>query len=259
MTPDLPFHPLTGLQAVGLRRNGDPVWPILGAAEEDDDEEAQRLLAEIEKEDAEKAKDEKTEKPDDEDDGLTDEQKKALGDPGKQALDRMKERWRKERDRAKAAEAKLASSKAKPEDEKPDLDALREQAREEARNESLRERTLDKIEARAARLFKDPEDAVLRLGRNVDDYLDGGKIDVDAIDDALNELLEKRPDFKVTQGDAKEEKRFKGSADAGAREKPAGKPQLTQADVEALAKAGKYSEIEDARVDGRLNKLLGIT
>jgi hypothetical protein len=54
---------------------------------------------------------------------------------------------------ADAAKAKDA------EGEKPDLDALRKQARDEARAESLRERALDKLEAKAARLFQDPEDA----------------------------------------------------------------------------------------------------
>jgi hypothetical protein len=29
----LPTHPRTGLQAVGYRRNGDPIWPILGGSE----------------------------------------------------------------------------------------------------------------------------------------------------------------------------------------------------------------------------------
>jgi len=179
-----------------------------------------------------------------------------LGDAGKKALDAMKAKWRAERDARKAAEDKLAAA-TKPKDDKeaPDLDALREQIKAEARAEALRDKVLDKIEAKAARMFKDPEDALLRLGKNVDEFIDGGKIDLDAISEALEELLAKRPDFGVTQG---EPKRFKGSGDQGPK-KDAGKPQLTEADVKRLSKEGKHAEIEQARVDGRLNNLLGIT
>lgn len=33
MTTHLPLHPATGLRAVGFRRNGNPIWPILGGSE----------------------------------------------------------------------------------------------------------------------------------------------------------------------------------------------------------------------------------
>ena len=179
-----------------------------------------------------------------------------LGDAGKKALDAMKAKWRAERDRAKAAEDKLAAATKPPaDDDKPDLDAIRKQAREEVQAESLRERALDKLEAKAARLFQNPEDARAFLASKVDDFLDDGKIDVEAIGDALKDLLTDRPYLGVTQGDAK---RFQGTGDGGPKGS-AGKPQLTKADVEKLAAQGKHTEIEAARVDGRLNTLLGIT
>lgn len=180
-----------------------------------------------------------------------------LGDAGKKALDAMKAKWRSERDARKAAEDKLAAaSKPKPpEGEAVDVEELRKQIQAEAKAEVLRDRALDKIEAKAAGRFRDPEDALLRLGRNVDDFIDGGSIDLDAIEDALVDLLEKRPDFGVTQG---EPKRFKGTGDGGPKG-TAGKPQLTKADIERLAKEGKHAEIEAARVEGRLNSALGIT
>lgn len=180
-----------------------------------------------------------------------------LGDAGKKALDAMKAKWRAERDGRKAAEDKLAAaSKPKPADgDRVDVDEMRKQIKTEARAEVLRDRALDKIEAKAAGRFKDPEDALLRLGRNVDDFLDGDTIDLDAIEDALVDLLEKRPDFGVTQS---EPKRFKGTGDGGPKGS-AGKPQLTEADVKRLSKEGKHEEIETARKDGRLNTLLGIT
>lgn len=174
-----------------------------------------------------------------------------LGDAGKKALDAMKAKWRTERDRAKAAEDKLAAAtRPKPDDdEQLNVDELRKQIRDEAKAEVLKDRALDKIEAKAAGRFKDPEDALLRLGRNVDDFIDGGKIDLDAIEDALADLLEKRPDFGVTQG---EPKRFKGAADGGARGS-AGKPQVTEADLKTMTP----DQIVTAQKEGRLKDLLG--
>ena len=205
------------------------------------------------------------ETPDDE--AATDADKKAeeeaaaaaLGDAGKQALDRMKERLKKERAARAAAEKALADAKKPTEDDKPDVEAIREQARIEARTEQMRDRVMDKIEAKAgARFGIDTEDvaALLMRRHDLEDFLDDGKIDVEAITEALNDLLEKQPRLAagVTQGD---EKKFKGGADGGARGK-ASKSQLTEADVKRMAAEGKHAEIEQARVDGRLNELLGI-
>jgi hypothetical protein len=181
-----------------------------------------------------------------------------LGDAGKKALDAMKAKWRAERDKAKDLATKLADA-TKPKDDgdgAPDLEALRKQARDEANAGALRERAMDKIEAKAARLFSNPEDARLFLADKLDDFLDDGKVDVEAITDALKELLEARPYLGVTQGESK--KKFQGGADQGDRG-DAGKPQLARADVERLAREGKHAEIEKARTDGRLNKLLGIS
>lgn len=33
---DLPVHPTTGLTAIGLRRNGTPIWPVIGGSGEGD-------------------------------------------------------------------------------------------------------------------------------------------------------------------------------------------------------------------------------
>jgi hypothetical protein len=174
----------------------------------------------------------------------------ALGDAGKRALDAMKAKWRTERARAKAAEDKLAAA-TKPNVDSDDIATVREQAKAEARAEGLRDRVLDKIEAKAAGRFKDPEDALLRLGKNVDDYISDGQIDLDSIEDALIELLEKRPDFGVTQG---EPKRFKGTADSGPKAS-AGKPQLTEADLPKMTP----EPIVEAQNAGQFDKLLGIS
>jgi hypothetical protein len=181
----------------------------------------------------------------------------ALGDAGKKALDAMKARLKAERGRNRQLAADLAAATKQPAaaDAPPDLDAIRAEARAEAAAASLRERALDKLEAKAARLLANPEDARAFLGDKADDFIDGNTVDVDAINDALADLLKARPYLGVTQG---EPKRFQGTGDGGPRG-TAGKPQLTEADVKRLSREGKHAEIEAARSDGRLNDLLGIT
>ena len=194
--------------------------------------------------------DEETEE--DGDDAGTDE----LADKGKQALDRMKAQRNAVRDQLKEYKAlgltpaqikALQKGDAKPDDQ-PDVDQIREQARTEARTEALRERVTDKIEAKA-RGFADPEDAVAILLRShdADDFLDDGKIDVEAIQEALDELLEKKPHLAVQDG-----KRFKGNPDGGTR-KAARPGQLTRDDLKRMSP----QEITKAKAEGRLNDLLG--
>lgn len=187
-------------------------------------------------------------------DGGDDEAAKGdLGDAGKKALDAMKAKWRAERDRAKGLQEQLAAATKSKEgdDDKPDLDALRQQARDEARSESLRERALDKLEVKAARLFQNPDDARAFLADKVDEFLDDGKVDVEAITDALDDLLKERPYLGVTQGDTK---RFKGTGDGGPKGN-AGKPQLTRADLKTMTP----DQILTAKAEGRMNHLIGIT
>lgn len=181
-----------------------------------------------------------------------------LGDPGKQALDRMKAQRNQFRDELRSYKALGLSpdqirALQKPADDgdKIDPQQIREQARAEARAEAQRERVVDKIEAKAARAFADPEDAVAILlrGRSADDFLDGDKIDVGEIEDALKELLEKKPHLAAAQGG----RRFGGSADGGAR-KESRPEQLTRDDLKRMSP----QQIEKARTDGRLNDLLGI-
>jgi DNA-binding transcriptional MerR regulator len=190
----------------------------------------------------------------DEDDGAD-----ALGDKGKQALDRMKEQRNAARAEAREAreykalglspaEIKKILDERNGADGKPDADAIREEARREARAEAQRERVTDKIEARAAKAFTDAEDAVAILMRNhdPDDFLDGDKIDVDAIQEALNDLLEKKPHLAAQGG-----KRFTGTGDGGTR-KEARPNQLTRDDLKRMSP----QEITKAKADGRLEDLL---
>jgi hypothetical protein len=180
-----------------------------------------------------------------------------LGDKGKQAIDRMKAQRNAARDQLKEYKAlglspeqikALQKGDAKADDQ-PDVDQIREQARAEVRAEAAKERVLDKIEAKAARGFADAEDAVAILLRTHDpeDFLDDGKIDVEAIQDALDELLDKKPHLAAQGG-----KRFQGTPDGGTR-KAARPGQLKQADLARMSP----QEIVKAKAEGRLNDLLG--
>lgn len=178
----------------------------------------------------------------------------ALGDAGKKALDAMKGKWQAERDARKALAARIAElEKGKPaEAGEPDLQKLRDDAKAEARTESLRERVLDKIEAKAARLFADPEDAVALLGRRIDDFIDDGKLDTDAITEAIADLLKKKPHLAAAaQGGTK---RFTGSADGGTRNGSTRPAQLTEQDLKRMTP----EQIVEAQNKGQCNDLLGV-
>lgn len=171
------------------------------------------------------------------DSGEPADQDRPLGEKGEKALAAEKERRRAEtrrrRDaeaRAKTAEAELAALRANDQPAPGDdanAEALRERIRAEAIAEAkaaadaerVRERVLDKIEAKAARSFTDPGDAVVmllrQLGDDISELLDDGKPDVEAIEEALADLLTKKPYLGVIQ--PAQRGRFKGSADGGAK------------------------------------------
>jgi hypothetical protein len=178
-----------------------------------------------------------------------------LGDAGKQAIDRMKAERNTERDKRRQLEAEIAElKKPKPVDgEQPDIQALLSIERDKIRAEQMTDKALDKIEARAAKLFANPEDARMFLEGKVKDFVDGGKVDVAQIDEALADLLKERPYLAVAQGG----KRFEGSGDGGPKGE-AGKPQLTKADLERMSKAGDTDGINAARIAGQFDVLLGI-
>lgn len=177
-----------------------------------------------------------------------------LGDAGKKALDAMKEKWRSERDGRKALEARIAELEKPATGEQPDPEKLRAEAKAEARAEAMKERVLDKIEAKAAKLFADPEDAVALLGRRADEFVDDGKLDVEAIQDALDELLKKKPHLAAAaQGGPA--KRFSGTGDGGARNGSGRPAQLTEQDLKRMSPEA----IVKARADGRLDDLMGVT
>jgi len=237
----LPVHPYTGLTAIGLRRNGAPIWPVMGAAPDD-----------------EPGDDEPDETGDDTGDGDED---KPLGPQGEKALQAEKDKRKQAAAKARAAEAENAKLKAELEklrgdgskdgkkDDGPSAEDIKAEARKEAQAEVLRERALDKVEAKAAKLFADPEDARALLADKVDEFIDGTQIDLDAITEALEELLKRKPHLAAQGG-----KRFEGSADQGSRKGGTRPAQLTRADLDRM----NPDEIVAAKQKGQFDELLGI-
>lgn len=179
----------------------------------------------------------------------------ALGDKGKQALDRMKEQRTAATKRATAAEKELADFKAaaalkdKPADEQV-LEAAKAEARTEA-NTRANERIL-RADLRAAATGKlaDPADAALYL--NLADFAvsDDGETDSEALNDAITELLTRKPHLAAAK-----QTRFDGSADQGAKGKESKATQLSAQDI----KGWSPSQIVEAQNAGRLDSILGRT
>lgn len=135
-----------------------------------------------------------------------------------------------------ALQAKLAEKPAeKATAEQPlDAEAIKKAAQAEIRAEIVRDRAMDKVELAAAKTFANPEIARRLLAANVEEFIADGKVDTDAIKDALDDLLEANPYLA-----AQPEKRFKGTADQGVR---TGKEPTLDAQIAAAVKAGDVRE-----------------
>lgn len=185
---------------------------------------------------------------DDDDSDDDDGDDEPLGPAGEKALREMKKR-------ARAAERELRALKAKqdePAGDDPDPDAIRRQVETEVRAEASRDRALDKVEAKAARKFQNPDLVRKLLADQADSFLDEtGNPDVEAITEALDELLENEPYLGL---DEAQRRRFEGSADGGSRngKKPS---QLTREDLKGMSPEA----IAKAKAEGRLDKALGRT
>lgn len=122
--------------------------------------------------------------------------------------------------------------------DQPDPEELRKAARAEVEAEMLKDRVRDKIEVKAAKQFADSADAVALVlaEHDIDDFLTDGKIDVDSIQDALSDLLEKKPYLGEAAAQGGEKKRFQGKADGGSKpQKPARPKSLNEAVSRALS------------------------
>lgn len=176
-----------------------------------------------------------TEADDDSADGEED-----LGDAGKQALQRMKDKWRDERRLRREAEARAE----KKTDDGDAVDPKITEALQKA-NDRIRR---SEVKAAAAGKLADPSDAYKFLDLASFEVDDDGNVDEDEIADAIDDLIKEKP-YLAAQGG----RRFKGSADGGTR-KEARPKQVNRADLARMTP----EQINKAREAGQLNDLMGI-
>lgn len=141
----------------------------------------------------------------------------ALGDAGKKALEAMKAQRKAALDEAKAAKAERDALKAQLEGREAEHAA--EQERQRVKDEALaaaNKRILGaELRAAAKGKLADPTDAALYINLDEFEVSDDGSVDTDALNEAVAELLVKKPHLA-----AGEQPRFAGGGDGGARPEP---------------------------------------
>lgn len=187
----------------------------------------------------------------------------ALGDKGKQALDRMKAERNAARQQLAAysglgldpAALKELISKSEEAEKAAEQTRTRREVESAALTKANERLIRAEIKAAATGKLANPALALKLLDMSAFEVDDDGEVDSAAIIAALDDLVKNEPYLGAAQSPPK---RFEGTGDGGPKGSP-GKPQLTESDVKKLYKQGKHAEIEAARKDGRLNTLLGIS
>lgn len=141
------------------------------------------------------------EDPDDGDPG-------ALGDKGKKALDSMKVKLRAERKNARDAKRELAEMKRQREAaDKPEAEQEIEAARAEARAEATEaaNRRIRRSEAKAAATGKLAHPELITKLADLEDIEvdDDGNVDQDALNDAIEQVLESYPSLAAQRSTGK--------------------------------------------------------
>lgn len=189
----------------------------------------------------------------------TEEDDAPLGEAGKRALaaERASARAAQKDARAaqkdaRAAKAELAQLKAqlaakdKPADEQ-ELDRVRREAEEKATHTANARILRSEIRAVATGKLADPSDAALYLDLEEFEVGDNGDVDTSAIEDAISELLTRKPHLAAGR-----EKRF-GNVNQSPKA-PAKPGQLSQSEYNALSREDRRA----AREAGRVKNLMGI-
>jgi hypothetical protein len=177
------------------------------------------------------------------------EGEEALGDPGKKALDLMKQQRKAAQDEAKALKAERDALKAQIDGREAEHAA--EQEKQRAKDDALAaaNKRILSAELRGAAKGKlaDPSDAALYINLDEFEVSDDGDVDSDSLREAIDDLLARKPHL------AADTRLFSGAADQGAKG-ISGPSQLRETDLESMT----HAEINQARREGRLNRILGI-
>lgn len=172
----------------------------------------------------------------------------ALGDKGKQALDRMKADRNAARDEAKAGREALAALQARIDGKEAEHAAEKTQADRDKAALAKADDRIRSAEVRRAATGKlaNPMLALKLLDLSEFEVKDDGSVDDAAISAAIDALLEENPGLGA-QG----VKRFQGNPDGGTR-KESRPTQLTESDLKSMS----AKEINEARRSGRLDTIL---
>lgn len=265
MHTPLPVHPLTGARALGWRtaRPGEdetdlyPIWPILGAAPDDDDDATGQDDDQDDDQDGDGGdddadgggQDDGAQGNDDgtggDDDGQDDDPDGAdqLGDKGKRALAAMKGKWKSERDKRRDLERRIAEK----DHGNGDNDAVKKATA--AATAAANTRILKaEVRAAGAKKLADPRDALRFLDLEQFEVGEDGEVDAEEIAEAIEDLIKNKPYLAAATA-----KRFQGTGDGGAARK-AGRPkQLTERDLKNMS----AEAIVKAQESGQLDDLLG--
>jgi len=181
------------------------------------------------------------------------EAQKALGDPGKKALDKMKAARNAAIQEANAVKAELqalkdaAAAKDLPAEQQA-LDAARREGEAAATTAANTRILRTELKAAAKGKLADPLDALAFIDLTDLAVDANGDVDPDALEEAIDDLLTRKPHLAAAAP-----RRFDGGADQGTKGKQAKPSQLTESQYSALSR----EERSKARADGRVNTLLG--
>jgi hypothetical protein len=204
-------------------------------------------------EETESTEEVETETTDTEQESETTEVAPDLGDAGKKAIDAMKAKWKTAESKARDLSAELAKRDAaianqdKPAEERA-LDEARAEARAEEREASnLRTKKIE-LKAAAKGRLADPTDAHLYIELADITVDENGDVDSDALDEAIAELLVRKPHLGVPSA-----RRFEGAADQGSKGRAVKPSQLTREQFAALSNPERLKAHAEGRTSGLLN------
>lgn len=176
-----------------------------------------------------------------------------LGDAGKKALDAMKAQRKAATDKARDLQKELdritaeLALKDKPAEEQ-EIERAKAEAKAEAISAANKRILRADLRAAATGKLADPSDAHLFIDLDAFAVSDDGETDSDALIEAISDLLERKPHLAAVKPN-----RFDGDADQGAKGKEAKAAQITEAALDSMSPA----EINQARREGRLDRVLG--
>ena len=175
-----------------------------------------------------------------------------LGDPGKKALDAMKQSRNAAIRELKDTKAELEAIRAekelagKSEDEQK-LELARREATEQALAQANERILRSELRLAAKGKLADPADAQLYINLAEFDVNDNGEVDTDALESAIDELITRKPHLAVART------RFTGTADQGAKGTDRAPSQLSQSDMDSMTP----EQVNKARKEGQFDRLLG--